>query len=394
MNIIIWGTGEYGKKCKNSLEKQGLKVIAFTDSSNNCSTIEGINSIPYKKITDYKFDFLIIAVSNLSASLDIEKKIKQLDGKIKTIRLSNFTSSFILKKIEQVNLSDIYQIQYERAKETCSLKINEKFNFHQGISLRHFHMLNTLQNLLIDKKEVTIIEIGSWLGESLALWSEELKNHNIKSHIICVDLWDTFISKEDALNKTEGDVIYEMNKALKEEEGTPIKIFNTIKSIIENENKNIKISFFKGFSQDFLDIAQDEIADLIYIDASHYYKDVLIDIEKSKRLLKNNGILCGDDLEVEANNKKVIEICKKNKEKDIVEFECSDGYFHPGVSLALLDSKIPYKNYYGFWVSKKVNGKFFPFNISLSKKTIPRKLVNSEYFDTYFREMKILNTLY
>ena len=36
-------------------------------------------------------------------------------------------------------------------------------------------------------------------------------------------------------------------------------------------------------------------ADFIYIDASHYYKDVIDDLNAWHPFLNENGIICGDD---------------------------------------------------------------------------------------------------
>lgn len=84
-------------------------------------------------------------------------------------------------------------------------------------------------------------------------------------------------------------------------------------------------SFFKNNKQNF---------DLIIVDASHKFKDVFNDIKSSIKFLNNNGIIIGDDYELEAKNisLKSLEIAKN------LDLKYNNKYklmYHPGVTLAV-----------------------------------------------------------
>jgi hypothetical protein len=104
--------------------------------------------------------------------------------------------------------------------------------------------------------------------------------------------------------------------------------------------------------------------DFVYIDGSHYYKDIKKDTENYYDLIQirkgYRGFFCGDDLEFSYkdllsknlfNEKKVNKLIKDNLTKDQIKFKGE--YFHPGVTKALHEFSKKYKkkvhNEKGFW---------------------------------------------
>jgi hypothetical protein len=61
------------------------------------------------------------------------------------------------------------------------------------------------------------------------------------------------------------------------------------------EYKNC-MTILKGKSADIIPLLPDDM-DIIIIDASHYYKDVVSDIKLCLTKIKDGGIICGDDCE-------------------------------------------------------------------------------------------------
>ena len=66
--------------------------------------------------------------------------------------------------------------------------------------------------------------------------------------------------------------------------------------------------------------------DVVFIDADHTYGPVRKDITESLRLIKDGGIICGDDLnlqfhEVDKNNAKLNKDRQKQLKKDLAHFK-------------------------------------------------------------------------
>ena len=129
-----------------------------------------------------------------------------------------------------------------------------------------FEILN--KNYLLNKK-VNVLEIGTFEGMSFLFFQKYLQLENL----YCVD-------------------------------------------VIENENFKLNKEKFKNYkffnisSDDFFKRTTDVKFDIIYVDGSHYVKDVYNDIINSHHNLKENGILIIDDflLDVEfRRNKKYFE---------------------------------------------------------------------------------------
>ena len=109
------------------------------------------------------------------------------------------------------------------------------------------------KNFLMDKK-VNVLEIGTFEGMSFLFFQKYLQLENI----YCVDL-------------IEND-----NFKFNKEKFGNYKFFNTSSDIFFKKIINIKF-------------------DIIYVDGSHYGKDVYNDLKNSHQNLKENGILIIDD---------------------------------------------------------------------------------------------------
>jgi predicted O-methyltransferase YrrM len=118
-------------------------------------------------------------------------------------------------------------------------------------------------------------------------------------------------------------------------------------------------------SEQALKLFSDKSFDLIYIDGDHSYKQIKKDIILAKKKIKKNGIICGDDLEIEYKNinkkftkknskfyldPKKIDYSKLNMGKSIDH----DTGCHLGVSFAIHEEfeKITVEN--GFWYSSNI----------------------------------------
>lgn len=125
-------------------------------------------------------------------------------------------------------------------------------------------------NTSSDTKEMTMIEIGSYAGESTEMFANNFNK------IISIDPFYNDYDKNDItcqyMDLTE---VY--------------STFNSIVSKYEN------ISHIRKTSDDAIDDLKETKVDLIYIDGLHTYEQVKKDIQNYIGLIKPSGFICGHD---------------------------------------------------------------------------------------------------
>jgi hypothetical protein len=204
---------------------------------------------------------------------------------------------------------------------------------------------DVFENFIKEIKEpVSFLEIGTWFAEgSTKILFDELRNG---SRLILIDSWTPYLSDTDINNGVS-------RSSYMDDLAFPA-IHNTIKKIFELESlrPNLSVTLIRGKSEEVLNDWKNETLDIIYIDGSHYYRNVLQDIELAKRLCKKPfSIICGDDLE-KLPNADLILASKLNIDVDFV-----DGY-HPGVLLAVAENFDIVNMKLGFWWIYCIDGKF------------------------------------
>lgn len=197
-------------------------------------------------------------------------------------------------------------------------------------------------------KPLKFLEVGTWFGEgSTQLWIDLLPK---KSELYLVDAWGKYISSGDS-NDAMYQLVSTYNIGFQASH-------NVLKKICYYEaNKNhIDINLLRGKSTSLLKNFKEDTFDLIYIDASHYYKEVKADILAAKNIVnKKFSIICGDDLD-KGINSELVKLAKLNLHKNY-----SDG-FHPGVLLAVDESFKKVNEKDGFWWVYCIDGKFTDIN--------------------------------
>ncbi len=134
-----------------------------------------------------------------------------------------------------------------------------------------------------------IIEIGSWKGLSAIEMADHIKTLNIDSKIICIDTWLGAQEFWTTLSNTE-----ERNLMFKN--GYPQIYYQFLSNVVHTNNQNIITPLPLPSSIAYKVLEYHGIkADLIYIDGSHEYQDVLADIKNYLPILNDGGVLFGDD---------------------------------------------------------------------------------------------------
>jgi len=127
-----------------------------------------------------------------------------------------------------------------------------------------------LEKKKLFNKKIKGLEIGSFEGRSSYFLLNNLKNLNLD----CIDTWE---GSKEQVNQN----------------------WNTVEKNFDENMSQFKGRYnkFKSKSFDWYNSNKDKINyyDFVYIDGSHYFKDVLLDAQSSWNLLKNGGLMIFDD---------------------------------------------------------------------------------------------------
>lgn len=125
------------------------------------------------------------------------------------------------------------------------------------------------------------VEVGSWLGASICYLATEFKNRNKNVEIYAVDTWRGSEEK--------------IHKELIERMGGSEELYKNFLKNIKSASVSDLIKPVRMSSVDASKLFEDDSIDIVFIDASHQYKDVLDDIKSWYPKVKKGGIISGHD---------------------------------------------------------------------------------------------------
>ena len=178
------------------------------------------------------------------------------------------------------------------------------------------------------RQPIHILEVGSMTGESAIVWHQALRDHNDgRGRIVCVDPWTAYEGKAGVGQQLDND----QNRQLASGEA-----FAQFQRNIAEAGAADSIEIRRGFSDDVLPTVAPGSFDIVYIDGDHSYAQVRKDLANAAPLVRDGGLLCGDDLEVlfsQCNQA----LCLKWAElgAEYVRDPATGLGFHPGVTLAV-----------------------------------------------------------
>lgn len=217
--------------------------------------------------------------------------------------------------------------------------------------LRQVFMMGSIWFLTRQKRNqfLKILEIGSWSGASALTWGEALRIHNSgKGALTCIDAWKPYYNQNEIYDDLSGKI----NEALANDE--PYQIF---KENVKFLPATVKLKVQRGWSADILPELERADSDLVYIDGDHSYHGVSSDIKLSSELVKDGGIICGDDLELQSHQVDAT-IAKERPHLDKMLDKITNRTFHPGVTLAVGEIFGPVSSWHGFWAMQKKNNQW------------------------------------
>jgi predicted O-methyltransferase YrrM len=222
---------------------------------------------------------------------------------------------------------------------------------YQGDSRRHMFMSCAVQLAVPKDRPARLLEIGSWVGSSALTFAQAIRQFSpMGGSLMCVDPWGSYF---DAKDVEKGTVYQGMNDMAKTDLAYHLFLHN-----VRTGAPGAKVDHLRGTSADLPSRFPNGHFDLIYIDGSHYYDDVLADLRICDGLLRDGGILCGDDLEVQVGEIERSATDGRTRE-DFVRDPKTGAQFHPGVTRAVYDffgRRVSAT--IGFWAVRKNAGQY------------------------------------
>lgn len=223
---------------------------------------------------------------------------------------------------------------------------------------------------------MNVLEVGSWAGGSAITWAEGIKKYLYgKGSVLRVDPWIPFFNPQELRGSASDrrDVYNVMHDALQDDQIYALFLHNVKAAHVADI-----VYPFRGPSDKVLPLLAPQAYNIVFIDGDHRYHAISKDIQNAKQLVAPNGILCGDDLELQLSQVDV-PFAKNHAEKDFVCDPRTGQHYHPGVTLAvgeLLSDHVT--AYEGFWAVRNREHGWAPVVLPPALNTeIPRHLMGS-----------------
>lgn len=212
-----------------------------------------------------------------------------------------------------------------------------------------------------------LLEVGSWCGNSAIVLGNIAREKNGK--LFCIDWW-------------KGNPGVELETIAHDYD-----VFSIFWNNIKKAGLEDYVIPIRGRSDDVGPILAQNSFDLIYIDADHRYESVKNDILIYSSLLKDKGVLCGDDCEGYISD---YDLDFLTKHKDI---DCHESV-HCGVVLAVGEYFENYSLNYSVWsATKNISGwasTKIGANLSNDVKQVPPPLIHVYRRHNFIRLGKII----
>lgn len=231
------------------------------------------------------------------------------------------------KSVADSRLAIAPQYSLPLARENNRPYFGRQLSAFQSPPVRYALLADLARYALRGKPAVRVLEIGSWAGASAITFGTVVRELQIPDgRITCIDQWKkSFVDEDSSLHYRS------MNAAT--ETGEIQKLFQHNVKVCGLE---AMVQIKKASSREALPKLEDATYDLVYIDGSHTKDDVLYDLQQAKRLVRNGGVICGDDLEL---MKGQIDQNAHNmaleKNTDFVVDPRTGVSYHPGVTEAM-----------------------------------------------------------
>jgi predicted O-methyltransferase YrrM len=268
--------------------------------------------------------------------------------------------------VQQKNGLDLEYAYYRFCREQMRPYFGLVMWAFQGLALRHVVMQEILRMEAagLHSRPLRILEVGSWAGGSAITWAEAAKRyHRGSSCIICVDPWKPYF---DMTKRPNTPLYREMFDALAKDTIYDLFLYN-----VKAAGHGDVVMPLRGHSTMMLPALLRGHFDLVFIDGDHSYAAVLDDLRAAAEILKDGGILCGDDLELQLSDIDV-EYARTQIESDYIRDPRSGQEYHPGVTLAVGEFIGAVESVVGCWAVRKRGDRWEKVDLSGISPTADR----------------------
>ncbi len=198
---------------------------------------------------------------------------------------------------------------------------------------------------LVAYRPLTILEIGSWAGGSLNAWDQQASDYRTK--FIVIDQWAPY------LNDPESECHQVIDQAARS--GQAEKLFwHNVKTL--RIDKRLRV--YKASSRQVLPQLANDSVDIAFIDGDHRYGVVKLDILETMPLVREGGVICGDDLQIKFSD---ISDDKQDEHYGYIQSNrpnahLSGVFYHPGVTQAVAEIFGTVSTSGRVWAMQKVGG--------------------------------------
>ena len=202
-------------------------------------------------------------------------------------------------------------------------------------------------------QKIKVLEIGSYAGSSCLKIARVLKEKKVDFEITCCDIWDY----QDIIEKDIGKFSQHTSRN-SHRSGKIFQIF--IENILYSNNFD-KVTIIKGDSRKtLLDLIKQKIKyDIIFVDGGHLYNIVNEDLRNVKELIKENGIIFGDDYELPYNKIDAKFLNHSINQNISFKFDKKNNTaYHPGVTKAVYQNFGDLCEKNGLFSVQRIDGKF------------------------------------
>lgn len=221
------------------------------------------------------------------------------------------------------------------------------------------------------ERPLRVLEIGSYMGGSCLTWAHAINSFAPSGgQVVCLDSWGAV------------DAGYDKGMAAALESDLALAIFRHNVRFVPD---GITVNAMVGRSGDVMALLADERFDLVYIDGSHLYDDVRLDIRQGRRLVRPGGVLCGDDLELQDGESAPGHV-EANRLSDFVRDPLTGRDYHPGVTGAVAAEIGRVSAYDGFWIMRRAGDDLVPVELEGRRGLVPphwpeepRRLLQSRF---------------
>lgn len=269
-------------------------------------------------------------------------------------KIAEENNSNIIRELrESRSLSEIKNDD-QRARRMTAMRAGHVDVKHKQMAVNEQAVVLSALAQSVASPNCRLLEVGTWCGDSAMVLGSVAKKYG--GRLYCVDWW-------------KGNVGTELHDIADSQD-----IYSLFWKRVRDQGLDDTIIPLRGKSEDVSGILLPEAFDLIYIDADHRFDNVMRDIQTFAPLVREGGILCGDDCEGWLADFEA-DFLERGKNQDFFES------VHCGVVLAVASNFPAHSIDYNIWSVKKTAAGWVPtemrFNGIAKKRQFPPPLLET-----------------